>query len=213
MWKTDVINASHLSLSVTFLCDFGVLLIWAEYISSSCDPLLSTGWSRNAGATVQSPCLRSPSVSVSSLVSYTSPWRHTGEWQIRAKLNLPGGPKWGPPRSPGSQVIPDMAATPGKLTGNACPKAVCQQALGKMCGGLHTASLVAQMVKCLPAMRATRVRSLGREDPLEKEMATHSSTLAWKIPWREEPCRLQSMGSQRVGHDSATSLHFTLLWQ
>ena len=62
------------------------------------------------------------------------------------------------------------------------------------------------MVKCLPAMRATRVRSLGREDPLEKEMATHSSTLAWKIPWREEPCRLQSMGSQRVGHDSTTSL-------
>ena len=47
----------------------------------------------------------------------------------------------------------------------------------------------------------TQVRSLGREDPLEKEMATHSSTLAWKIPWTEEPGRLQSMGSQRVGHD------------
>ena len=52
------------------------------------------------------------------------------------------------------------------------------------------------MVKCLPA-----IRSLGREDPLEKEMATHSSTLAWKIPRTEEPCRLQSMGSQTVGHD------------
>ena len=57
------------------------------------------------------------------------------------------------------------------------------------------------MVKHLPTMRETRVRSLGREDPLEKEMATHSSTLAWKIPWTEEPGRLQSMGSQRVGHN------------
>ena len=62
------------------------------------------------------------------------------------------------------------------------------------------------MVKCLPAMRETWVRSLGWEDPLEKEMATHSSTLAWKIPWTEETCRLQSMGSQRIGHDWATSL-------
>ena len=57
------------------------------------------------------------------------------------------------------------------------------------------------MVKRLPAMQETRVPSLGREDPLEKEMAPHSSTLAWKIPWTEEPGRLQSMGSQRVGHD------------
>ena len=62
-------------------------------------------------------------------------------------------------------------------------------------------SLVAQMVKRLPAMRETWVRSLGGEDPLEKEMATHSSFLAWKIPWREEPGRLQSVGSQRVRHD------------
>ena len=63
------------------------------------------------------------------------------------------------------------------------------------------ASLVAQMVKRLPAMWDTRVRSLGREEPLEKDMATHSSTLAWKIPWTEEPCKLQSMGSQRVKHN------------
>ena len=63
------------------------------------------------------------------------------------------------------------------------------------------ASPVAQRLKHLPGMRETQVRSLGREDPLEKEMATHSSTLAWKIPWTEEPGRLQSMGSQRVGHD------------
>ena len=58
-----------------------------------------------------------------------------------------------------------------------------------------------QRVKLLPAMQGTWVRSLGQEDPLEKEMATHSSTLAWKIPWTEKPGRLQSMGSQRVGHD------------
>ena len=62
-------------------------------------------------------------------------------------------------------------------------------------------SLAAQTVKRLPSMQKTRVRSLGPEDPLEKEMATHSSTLAWKIPWMEEPGRLQSMGSQRVRHD------------
>ena len=61
--------------------------------------------------------------------------------------------------------------------------------------------MVAQWVKRLPTMWETRVRSLGREDPLEKEMATHSSTLAWKIPWTEKPGRLQSMESQRVGHD------------
>ena len=66
--------------------------------------------------------------------------------------------------------------------------------------------LVAQTVKRLPAVRETRVRSLGWEDPLEKEMATHSSTLAWKIPRTEEPGRLQSMGSQRIEHDRASSL-------
>ena len=57
-------------------------------------------------------------------------------------------------------------------------------------------SLIAQLVKNLPAMQETPVRFLGQEDPLEKDMATHSSILAWKIPWTEEPCRLQSMGSQ-----------------
>ena len=62
-------------------------------------------------------------------------------------------------------------------------------------------SLVAQTVKRLPAMWETWVRFLGQEDPLEKEMAIHSSTLAWRIPWTEELDRLQSMGSQRVGHD------------
>ena len=62
-------------------------------------------------------------------------------------------------------------------------------------------SLVAQMVKCLPTMRETWVQSLGQEDLLEKEMATHCRILAWKIPWMEDPGRLQSMGSQRVGHN------------
>ena len=57
------------------------------------------------------------------------------------------------------------------------------------------------MVKHLPTMRETRVQSLGQDNLLEKEMATHSSILAWKIPWMEEPSGLQSMGSQRVGHD------------
>ena len=68
------------------------------------------------------------------------------------------------------------------------------------------ASLVAQTVKRLPAMRETWVQFLGQEDPLEKEMATHSSTLACKIPWTEEPGRLQSTGSQRVRQDGASSL-------
>ena len=62
-------------------------------------------------------------------------------------------------------------------------------------------SLVAQTVKRLSTMRETWVRSLGQEDPLEKEMAIYSSTIAWKIPWTEELGRLQSMGSQRVGPD------------
>ena len=66
---------------------------------------------------------------------------------------------------------------------------------------LTSLHFVAQRVKNLPAMWENWIRSLGREDPLEKEMATHSSTLAWKIPWTEEPGRLQSMGSQRVGHN------------
>ena len=63
------------------------------------------------------------------------------------------------------------------------------------------ASLVVQMAKHLPTMRETWVQSLGGEDPLEKEMATHSSVLVWKIPWTEDPGRLQSMGLQRGGHD------------
>ena len=70
-------------------------------------------------------------------------------------------------------------------------------------------SLVARTVKRLPTVWETQVQSLGREDLLEKEIAAHSSTLAWKIPWTEEHGRLQFMGSQRVRHDWATSLFFT----
>ena len=66
------------------------------------------------------------------------------------------------------------------------------------------ASLIAQLVKNLPAMQETRVRLLGQEDPLEKEMATHSSILAWRVPWTEESGRLQSVGSQRARHNWAT---------
>ena len=72
------------------------------------------------------------------------------------------------------------------------------------------ASLVAQMIKHLPTMPETWVQSLGQEDLLEKEMATHSSILAWKIPWTEEPGRLQSMGLQKVGDDCVTSLSLSL---
>ena len=64
--------------------------------------------------------------------------------------------------------------------------------------------MVAQRVKCLPTMQETGVQSLGREDPLEKEMATHYGILAWEIAWTEEPGRLQSMALQRIGHDLVT---------
>ena len=76
---------------------------------------------------------------------------------------------------------------------------------------MNGAPLVAQMVKNLPAMWETWVRSLDQQDPLEKGMATYSSVLAWRIPWTEEPGGLQSMGSQRVGHDWATNTHTQLI--
>ena len=65
----------------------------------------------------------------------------------------------------------------------------------------YYASLAARVVKSPPAVHKTQVRSLGREDPWRRELAAHSSTAAWRIPWREGPGALQSMGSQRVGHD------------
>ena len=74
---------------------------------------------------------------------------------------------------------------------------------------IFKASLVAQMVKSLPAMQETQVQSLGLEDPLEKEMATHSSTLAWRIPWTEQPGKTQSTELQRVGHKWVTNISFS----
>ena len=74
------------------------------------------------------------------------------------------------------------------------------------------ASLVAKMVKHLLAMKETQVQSLGREDPMEKEMATDSSILAWRIPWTAEPGRLQSMGSQRVRHEQLSHTHILSLF-
>ena len=79
----------------------------------------------------------------------------------------------------------------------------------KRCPQSTVASLVVERLKRLSTMRETWVQSLGWEDPLEKEMATHSSILAWRIPWTEEPGGLQSMGSLRVGHDWLTSLTHT----
>ena len=76
---------------------------------------------------------------------------------------------------------------------------------------LYWASLVAQRLKHLPPMQETRVQSLGCEDPLEKEMATHSSIVAWRIPWTEEAGGLQSTGSQRVRHDWVTLLTYLLI--
>ena len=105
--------------------------------------------------------------------------------------------------SPGSSVhrilqdrILELVAIPFSM-GSSQPRVSCM------------ASLVAQRLRRLPEMWETQVRSLGQKDPLEKEMATHSSILAWRMPWMEEPGRLQSMESQRVGHDWAT---FTLLY-
>ena len=79
-----------------------------------------------------------------------------------------------------------------------------------MCSQIGT-SLVVQTVKRLPTIWETWVQSLGREDLLEKEMATHSSILVWKIPWMEEPGSLQSMGSHRIGHNWSTSLSLSLV--
>ena len=83
---------------------------------------------------------------------------------------------------------------------------LCQYYLTSFSKKKKKKKVVAQMVKHLSAMQETRVRSLGQEDPLEKETSAHSSSLAWKIPWTEEPGRLQSMRSRRVGQDWATSL-------
>ena len=95
---------------------------------------------------------------------------------------------------PGSSIHGILLGLPKRKMGKRC-----EQAIQRITSG--SASLVAQRLKHLPLMRETWVRSLGQEDPLEKEMATHSSIPAWRIPWMEEPDGLQSTGPQRVGQD------------
>jgi len=99
---------------------------------------------------------------------------------------------------PGS--IPGSGRSPGEGNGNPLHYS-CLPTQKRGSKKYMRTSLVAQTVKHLSTMRETQVQSIGQEDPLEKEMAIHSSTIAWKIPWTEEPGRLQSMGLQRVGHD------------
>ena len=103
---------------------------------------------------------------------------------------------------PDSSVASPSPASPGPTQGSRGPGITPGHLLiGVPLHSCREASLVTQIVKNLPAVQETRVRSLGREDPLEKSMATHSSILAWEILWTEEPGGLQSMGSRRVGHD------------
>ena len=112
-----------------------------------------------------------------------------------------------------------MRVSPGGLASPQISKTIYRWAGGNVNGLSWTltswkrwfrASLVAQRLKRLPPMWETQVRSLGWEDPLEKEMVTHYSTLAWRIPWTEKPGRVQSMGLQRVGHDWVISLSLSL---
>ena len=102
----------------------------------------------------------------------------------------------------------DLEGFPGSSAGKESACNVGEPGLGRSPGEgvgyplkYSWASLVAQMIKNLPAMQETQVQFLGHKDPLEKGMATDSRILAWRLPWTEEPSRLQSMGSQRVGHN------------
>ena len=103
-------------------------------------------------------------------------------------------------------LIQNLVGFPGSSAGKESACNAGDPGSGRSPGGGYPlqyswTSLVAQMVKYPPAMRETWVQSLGREDPLEEGIATHSSILAWRIPWTEEPGRLKSLGSHRVGHD------------
>ena len=107
----------------------------------------------------------------------------------------------GPPTKSRGDVSPresPQTESEDREKGNGSPEGMSSNALSL---GSSVTSLVAQTVKHLPTMQETGVRSLGQEDPLEKRMAPHSSTLVWKVPWTEEPGRLLSMGSKSVRHD------------
>ena len=116
-------------------------------------------------------------------------------------------------RPPKNETLPSKVNSPGFYLQfrNTADLPVSQVTVRGGSGSGEVVSLLAQMVNNLPTMQDTWVWSLGQEDPLEKEMAIHSSTLAWKMPWTEEACGLQSMESQRVGHDWATSLSLLTL--
>ena len=105
-----------------------------------------------------------------------------------------GAPAW--PLGPTDLALPNPSRDTGRNEAENSPTKLIY-----IFKAVSLASLVVQRLKRLPAVWETWVRSLGREDPLEKEMATHSSILAWRIPWTEEPSGLQSTGSKRVGHD------------
>ena len=135
-----------------------------------------------------------------------TPW--TVAYQAPPSLGFSRQEYWSGLPFPSPGDLPNPGIEPGSpsLQADALPS----EPPGKL---TSPTSLVAQTVKCLPTIQETWVRSLGQEDPLEKEMATHFSILAWKIPWTKEPGRLQSMGSQRVGHDWVTSLTYSLTKQ
>ena len=124
---------------------------------------------------------------------FATPW--TVAHQVPPSMEFSRQQYWSGLPFPSPGDLPDPGIEPGSPTLQA--DALPSEPPGKP----NAASLVAQRLKCLPAIQETQVRSLGREDPLEKEMATHFSTVAWRIPWMEEPGGLQSRGSQRVGHD------------
>ena len=116
-----------------------------------------------------------------------SPWNYPGQNTGVGYLSLL------------QRIFPTQGLNPGLLH--------CRQILYQLNLPLYRASGMAQMLKNLPAMQEIQVRFLGQEDLLEKEMATHRSILAWEFPWTEEPGRLHSRGSQRVGHDWASKAH------
>ena len=138
--------------------------------------------------------------------SLLTPWSH----QAPLSMEFPRQGYWSGLPCPSPRDLPYPGIEPGSPTSQA--DSLPAEPPGKTIFGRgvlskkklrfsYNTSLVAQTVNCLSTMREIQVRSLGREDTLEKEMAPHSSTLAWKIPWTEEPDRLQSMGSLGIGHD------------
>ena len=134
-------------------------------------------------------------------VTWLNPHKQPGRWvQVLVTSALQWGKWWGHLHAPDPRA--------GKSDPGYEIKPLSFKVLVYNVSFHQWASLVAQTVKRLPAMWETRVQSLGEGDPLEKAVATHSSILAWKIPWTEEPDGLQSMGSQRVRHDWVTSLSF-----